>query len=523
MAGKRQSADKGLAKRLKVIIQTKGLTLHAISQKSGALFGQSSPYFLHHNFYYELGLGTFSPSLHQLFALSKVSNYRLFDWLHVFGLDVEEIPRLEILLPTKRTALLDSTLNDPNAWLRWLRNKPGKVVLPVAPLSQLIELGSAVRQRKLLEANDANFLYAKIGTEDAFAFPDLLPGSIIRVKRTFGVAPWKITSKHLFFVEHATGILSGRLLPGAGGQATLISTHLPYAEIALRIPRQARVLGVVDLEIRRLTRGRQPRVPAEFSRRWKPEPMDRVSPKISHFLSASRRKAGLSLREASQLTEEIAKFLNDDRYFVSASSLSDYETGDAVPKHFQKSISLCLSYSIRFRSFLEGMGLREGEAGTEPIPDQFIPRVAPDDAENDANDLEPIGFLGEVMGQMRDIPLFLRQSVHDLSGLSSTSLRSVFWTGGIENPLHPYLANALLVSVDRHKKLPRDSRSLPLWQQALYVIVKRDGSYLIGPCGMENGTLVLHPDAEHLNLREELRIHDDAEVIGQVCTVVRKL
>lgn len=520
---KRHSAEKGLAKRVKAIIETKGLTLHAISQKSGALFGQGSPFFLHHNFYYELSLETFSPSLYQLFALSKISNYRFFDWLHVFGLDVEEVPRLEILLPTKRTMLLDSTLYDPNAWVRWFRDKSGHTVLPVAPLSQLIELSAAVRQRKLVEANDANFLYAKVGTEDAFAFPDLLPGSIIRINPAFRGTPGEINSKHMFFVEHAKGTFCGRLVLGSSRQVTLVSTHLPYVEIALKISRQARILGVVDLEIRRLTHSEEPRVPAELTRRWKPEPMDRGSPRISHFFISARRKAGLSLREASQLTREIAEHFEDDRYFVSASSLSDYETGDAVPRHFQKSISLSLAYSIRLRSFLEGIGIRDEEGGSDAIPDQFIPRLEPDAADSSADELEPRGFLGEFVSQMRDIPLFLKQSVDDLSGLPSTSLRNVFWTGGIKHPLHPYLTNALLVSVDRHKKLPRDSRSLPPWEQPLYVVVKRDGSYLIGACGMEDGALVMHPGAEHLNLREELRIHRDAEVIGQVCTVLRRL
>lgn len=520
---RRHSAEKGLAKRVKAIIETKGLTLHAISQKSGALFGQSSPFFLHHNFYYELSLETFSPSLYQLFALSKISNYRFFDWLHVFGLNVENLPRLEILLPTRRTMLLDSTLNDPNAWVRWFRNNPGHTVLPIAPLSQLIDLGTAVRQHKLLEANSANFLYAKIGTEDAFAFPELLSGSIIRINPAFRGVPQEMMPKHLFLVEHAKGTFCGRLMPGAGRQVTLVSTQLPYAEIALRIPRQARILGVVDLEIRRLTRREEPRVPAEFARRWKPEPMDRGSLRVSHFLISARGKAGLSLRDASQLTREIAKFLKDDRYFVSASSLSDYETGDAVPRHFQKSISLCLAYSIRLRSFLESVGLREEEGGSDAIPDQFIPRIEPDDADTSANEGELAGFLGELASQMSNIPLFLKQCIDHLSGIPSTSLRSVFWAGGIKDPLHSYLSNALLVSVDRHKKLPRDSRSLPLWEQSLYVVVKRDGSYLIGPCGMEDGSLVIHPDAEHLNLREELRIHRDAEVIGQVCTVVRRL
>src|SRR5437660_6749608 len=98
-----------LADSVKSIIESRGLSLHAISQKSEIIFGHASPHFVPHNFYYELTLGTYSPSLHQLFALSSITGYRLFDWLHVFGLDPEQISRLQLLRTTKRTVLLDST------------------------------------------------------------------------------------------------------------------------------------------------------------------------------------------------------------------------------------------------------------------------------------------------------------------------------------------------------------------------------------------------------------------------------
>lgn len=517
------SGNTDLADRVKSIIESKGLTLHAISRKSAAIFGQASPYFLHHNFYYELNLGSFSPSLYQLFALSRLSNYRLFDWLHVFGLDLEQIPRLEILLPTRRTVLLDSTLADPNAWVRWFRNKWDHTSVPaVAPLSQVLEPGIAFRQRQLLGANRTKFLYAKIGRGDAFAFPDLLPGSIVRVDPATANVAQELPSRRLFLVEHSKGICCGRLLRAHGTQITVVSTHLPYAEIQLKLPREARILGAVDLEIRRLIPGEQPEVPADFAKRWKPEPLDRQSHKIDHFLSEARLKAGLSLREASQLTREIARLLDNDRYFVSASSLSNYEAGD-MPRHFQKAISVCLSYAIDLPSFLEGFGLRLEEAGTDSIPDQFIPRFEPDASDNKTHELQIDGFLRELVGQVGDVPLFLRHSVRDLSALSSTTLRTVYWAGGIRNPLHPYLAKTLLIAVDRQKKLPVDSRSRPAWERSFYLVLKRDGSYLVGPCGIENGALVMHPDAEHLELREEFRNHRDAEVVGQVSAVVRRL
>jgi hypothetical protein len=82
--------------------------------------------------------------------------------------------------------------------------------------------------------------------------------------------------------------------------------------------------------------------------------------------------------------------------------------------------------------------------------------------------------------------------------------------------------DALLVIVDRHKKKPIDSRSKSLWQQSLYVVFKRDGTYLCGCCGMENGTLVVHPQPERLGAREQFENQRDAEVVGQIVTIVRR-
>jgi hypothetical protein len=145
-AQKRSAGSTDLANRVRAIIEHTGLSLHDVSQATEAMFGRNSPQFLPHNFYYELNLGSFSPSLHQLFALSRISNYRMFDWLHVFGLNVEYIPRLQILLPTKRTILLESSLNDPDASVPWFRNKLNEGMLPsVAPLSQLQQALGKVR------------------------------------------------------------------------------------------------------------------------------------------------------------------------------------------------------------------------------------------------------------------------------------------------------------------------------------------------------------------------------------------
>jgi hypothetical protein len=153
-----------LAERVKSILASKKLTLYQASQRSAALFGRSSPHYLPHNLYYDLRHGSFSPSLFQLFAFSRISDYRLTDWLQVFGFDIEAIPRLQIQLPSKRTALLESSLDDPNAFIPWLRNlRASTPPDAVVPLSQVLDWTKPRRLGSLGEPKDKSFLYAKIG------------------------------------------------------------------------------------------------------------------------------------------------------------------------------------------------------------------------------------------------------------------------------------------------------------------------------------------------------------------------
>src|SRR5205807_9132521 len=91
--------------------------------------------------------------------------------------------RLQLQLSSRRTVLLDSSLDDPNAFIPWLRSL-GTSAPPagVVPLSQVLEWTKPRRLASLGELQDKGSLYAKIGYQDALAFPDLLAGSIVRVR-----------------------------------------------------------------------------------------------------------------------------------------------------------------------------------------------------------------------------------------------------------------------------------------------------------------------------------------------------
>jgi hypothetical protein len=191
-----------------------------------------------------------------------------------------------------------------------------------------------------------------------------------------------------------------------------------------------------------------------------------------------------------------------------------------------KAITLCAIYGLQFSTFLKSIGLHLEDAGPEPIPDRLLPRKVATDSPGIANETDdPIedGFLGHLLRQSGHVPFFLRESLSDLSGLTSLSLHDFFWVGGESNPLHPLLVNGLLMIVNRHRKKPIHFRSRPLWQQPVYVLLRRNGTYLCGCCSLEDGTLVIHPFSANYQPQEQLRNHDDAEVIGQVVTVARRL
>lgn len=527
----RRNSTRGddLAERVRSVLASKSLTLSRVSQASAARFGRSSPYFLPHTLYHEFRLGTFTPSLHQVFALSQICGYKFSDWLLLLGCDLEDIPRLQVRLPSKRTMLLDSSLVDADAWTPWFQNRSSSTTEPsIAPLARLLEVTGQRRLRFLSEIVQPVHLYVKIGREDALAFPDLAPGSIgrvnprfsnTRVPRTNGS-----TSAETFLLIHSKGLFCCRLRIAENGMVIPIGTLLSYAQVEMKVPRDARILGIVDLEIRSTLRVEQPEVPKDLARHWRPRPLVEERT-VGQLLRAARMKSRLSLREVAALSHKIADLFDDRRYAISPSSLCDYEQSDTPPRHFHKAVSLCSLYGLDFRRFLKAIGIAVEEGGTEPMPDHLARRAVHEEPlSSDGNNvLYRNGFLKQMVERCEEIPFFLRQSIGELSGLEDPSLDDWFWIGGAHDVLHPLLTNGLFAIVNRRDRRPIHFTSKPAWEQPVYVIQLRNGTYLCACCGIENGTLVIHPYSDRFRRSERLRYHHDAEVVGRIVTIARKL
>ena len=498
---------------------------------SETLYGRSSPYFVPHNFYYDLRAGSFSPSIYQCVALSRITGYRLPDWLRVFGADLENIVQFQVELPSRRTIMLASSLVDPYAWISWFENRNGNAPIPpIAPLGQLLR-PAGPRQIRSVPASgfgtsERRFLYAKIGQQDALAYPVLGPGTIVRVNPNIAddiVAQADRASRRYFLIEHSEGLFCCRLRDVGGAVLVPLSTKLSFGQVELHRPQETKLVGVVDLAIRPALGFDPPEVPAELARQWKPRPVYR-DVGVGALLRNARVTKRMSLREASDMSRSIADTLKDDAYHVSPSSLCDYELLNTAPRRIETAITLCSLYGLPLQTLFEAMQINLENTGTEPIPDWLVSRVPPVESfENPKETINRGGFLEQLLERWEEVPFFLRRSIEPLSGLGGVSLEDFFWIGGKQEALHPFFENGLLALVNRRRRRPVHFASKPLCQQPVYVLLKRDGTYLCACCGIENGTLVVHPYSKNFHRAEVFRYRQDVEVVGQIVMIASKI
>jgi hypothetical protein len=517
----------GLPGRVRAILGSKKLTLRRVSEESARLYGRMSPSYIQHSFYYSLRHGEMGPRLHQLCALSAISGYQLYDWLTVFGFDFSKVPQLQVLLPRKRTLLLDAALDIRDSQISWFRSVTGShVPEEIVPLGRLIEPSRPRRLRSLRAINVRDALFAKIGLEDALGFPELIPGSIVRVApdvpRYLRPQTGDITSDNYYLLEHSRGLWCSRLHLSKDNLVHPLSIRLPFAGVEFQVPIQARIHGVVDMEIRPTRSLVDVEVPKDLATPWKPERLDRRPTKLGDLLRRARARSALSLREASSMSRQIADFYGDPRYFIATGSISDYEAQSAPPRHIHKVITLCSVYGIQLADFLAAIGVDSNALGREPITQRFMTDPEGSDETFEADDAQQSG-LAELLKDFGEVPCFLRGALDAFSGIKKPSLRDFFWVGtGIRKP-HPRLRGALLVMVDRLKKKPIRLRSLPLLKQPLYMLLTRDGTYICVCCSLEDRHLVIDPDPDDQELPERLRQGYDAEVVGQVVAIARRL
>jgi len=518
-------SSQALPDRIRAILATRGLSLAEISRQSRIRFVGNSLFRIPPNFYDALRHVSFSPSIHQFFALSVLSGYRLTDWLHLFGFSFDDPARFQSSWPRYHTTELDAHVYDPSIDIAWFEEvRPVSLGAGLTPLSQWLS-GRTIRSLDSLSSKfGPSFRYLKIGSRDAYAYPDLLPGSIVRVdtRITAEQLLGKEQTKYILAIEHGRGVVCSRLRIVGRGRVVLCSRQLPYAPIELKLGAEARILGIVDLEIRRLASTESPEVSRNAGRVWTPSAIRPPAPsgRIGEWVQRARIRCGLSFREASERTADIARILKQPNYFCAASALSDLEAREVFPRHVHKLISLSAVYCLSIAELAGLAGLRIEDAGQAPMPDEWQ-RTPPRRARREG--LRPSHFLEAVESKFEEIPFFLRGALPSILGQLNLSVRDLFWAGATSRLVHPYLRDSAFLAVNRKSKTPAPSLSSPVWAQPLYVLEMRDGNRLCAACSLHDGTLVIRPCTTTSGDLLRLRNRIDVEVLGRVVAIVRRL
>jgi hypothetical protein len=520
------SSSVDLSDSIRSLLSSRGLSLAEVSRQSRVRFPENPLLWIPSNYYDALHHPSFTPSLHQLFALSVLTRFSLVDWLRLFGFSFDASVWFQAAWPRYRTVELDARVYDPIEDISWFEESPAVALGDeLTPLNHWLSGKISRPLGTLTGKTDCRFLYLKIGTGDAYAYPDLLPESIVRVDPRTPAEPLlgETESGPIFAVEHSRGITCSRLRASGPGRIILCPGEVPYAAVELRLGAEARILGVVDFEIRRLAYRGTPAVSTYAARHWLPAALGNqptARGKIGDFLRRARVRSGLSFHEASGRTREIARLLKHPNYFCAASALSDMEAGDLFPRHIHKVISLSAVYCLPAGAIAARAGLSLESAGQEPMPKEWsgVPNTQSAPAPR-----SPSLFLRTVEDKFEEIPLFLREAFSAILGLPNPSVRDLFWAGATVHYSHPYLKNAAFLAVNRKSKTPAPSLSSPIWAQPIYILELRDGNRLCAACTLQNGTLLLRPCVANVQSLIRLRNHVEVEVLGRVVGVVRGL
>ncbi len=283
----------------------------------------------------------------QLVALSQVTGCRFSDWMKLCGFDLRLILPLQLEVHTERTAL----------------------ITPAHPVSP--HDFSLVHEKSRVERSDRYF-FAKVGSGDNVVYPKLLSGSVVRADRCYlpQIRSAERADELLWLVEHPGGLVCCHVKRINNEHVVLLPNRYPLSAWPLRLSQEARVLGLIDLELR-------PRRPQQFGSEYRAVKTDTVATipcgnhamSLSTLLRSSRARTGLTLRAAHQKTVRVAQLLQNPEYRIPLGLLSDYEAVDRFPRHIAKIISLCVVYGIDFWQLMKAGGSQIDDAGKAPLFD----------------------------------------------------------------------------------------------------------------------------------------------------------
>lgn len=267
--------------------------------------------------------------------------------MKVFGFDLKLILALQLRIHTRRTVIVtpDSSVSTSGAV-------------------------STAWNGEFQETNQ-RYLFAKIGSDDAVVYPRILPGSVVRADRHYSTTILGQISGDapLWLVEHPGGLTCCYVKPVDHGQVLLLPKHPPLSGWPLSLSREARILGLVDLEFR----PRTPKRVGPICHVRNSESLSTVRHRntggvdFSTLLRISRARSGLTLREAHEMSMRIARLVGNHEYGIALGLLSDYEAMNKVPRHVGKIMSLCIIYGVHLYELAKASQIHIDDSDKVPL------------------------------------------------------------------------------------------------------------------------------------------------------------
>ena len=334
------------AHQAKQVLRQAGFTISEISALTGMRYGRNTPYFVPPTFLYKQKNGI-TPHICQIVALSQITGFRFADWMALCGFDLKMIFALQLRVHNERTAI-------------------------VTPAHAAARDAAYIPASSRLQRSNRRYLFAKIGNGDAVVYPKIAAGSVVRADRCYSpnVFDTKYADDLLWLVEHPGGLTCCHVRRFDNDHIVLLPNRPPLSAWPLRLSIEARILGLIDLELR----PREAKSLEPTYHRMKSELLARVPESgsgmnFSKLLRVSRSRIGLTLRAAHQMSVRIAQMLGNREYSIPLGLLSDYEAMNKLPRHIAKIMSLCIIYGIDFWELMEASGNRLEDSDKAPLFD----------------------------------------------------------------------------------------------------------------------------------------------------------
>jgi transcriptional regulator with XRE-family HTH domain len=150
------------------------------------------------------------PSIYKLYSLSVIYHLKFGDLLQLFGVDVQKIPRQQMMMPLQRTHLTPVEVFDEDRSVTFpIRFDSGFDLGKTNLISRMVEVWGEVPIALIQHLNIRNSLYGYIGLEDYSLYPLVRPGSFVQIDqnvRKIHPLRWRTEyDRPIYFIELRDG------------------------------------------------------------------------------------------------------------------------------------------------------------------------------------------------------------------------------------------------------------------------------------------------------------------------------